>query len=46
MSAAKRKPATMKAKQKEEVNKKALIWVGSIVGVVIVAVAVLLIVTS
>lgn len=46
MGAAKRKPATMKVKQKEEVNKKALVWVGSIVGVIIVTVSVLLIVFS
>lgn len=46
MGAAKRKPATLKAKPKEEVNKKALIWIASIVGVVFVAVAALLIVTS
>lgn len=46
MSAAKRKPTTMKAKPKEEVNKKALIWIGSIVGVVFLAVAALLIFTS
>ncbi|NIK77339.1 flagellar basal body-associated protein FliL [Paenibacillus castaneae] len=46
MSSAKRKPATMKVKPKEEVNKKALIWVGAIVGVVVIAVAVLLIVSS
>lgn len=46
MSAAKRKPATMKQKPKEEINKKALTWIGVAVGVVIVAVSVLLIVTS
>lgn len=46
MGAAKRKPATMKVKAKDEVNKKALVWVGSIVGVIIVAVSVLLIVFS
>ncbi len=46
MGAAKRKPATMRVKPKEEVNKKALVWAGTIVGVVIVAVAVLLIVFS
>ncbi|MEV5028684.1 hypothetical protein [Paenibacillus sp. LPE1-1-1.1] len=46
MSSPKRKPATMKAKPKEEVNKKALIWIGSIVGVIIVAVALLLVFTS
>lgn len=36
----------MKAKPKDEVNKKALVWIGSIVGVVIVAVALLLVFTS
>lgn len=46
MSAAKRKPATMKAKSKEEVNKNALIWIGSIFGVLVVAIALLLIFTS
>lgn len=46
MSAAKRKPATMKVKPKEEVNKKALIWIGSIVGVIIIAVSLLLIFSS
>lgn len=46
MSSPKRKPATMKTKQKEEVNKKALIWIGSIAGAIIVLLAVLLIVTS
>jgi hypothetical protein len=46
MSAAKRKPATMKVKPKEEVNKKALIWIGSIVGVIIITVALLLIFSS
>lgn len=46
MGAPKRKPATIKVKPKEEVNKKALIWVGSIVGAIIVVIAVLLIVFS
>ncbi|MFF2481586.1 hypothetical protein [Paenibacillus sp. NPDC058071] len=44
MSTAKRKPPALKTKPKEEVNKKALVWAGSIVGIVVVAVAVLLIV--
>lgn len=43
MSSAKRKPATMKAKPKDEVNKKAIIWIGAIAAAVIVLVAVLLI---
>lgn len=46
MSSPKRKPATIKAKPKEEVNKEALIWIGSIVGVIVVAVALLLVFTS
>lgn len=46
MGAAKRKPATLKAKHKEEVNKKAIAWVSSIVGVVFIAIAALLIFTS
>ncbi|MGG1635879.1 MULTISPECIES: hypothetical protein [unclassified Paenibacillus] len=46
MSSPKRRPATIKAKPKDEVNKKALVWIGSIVGVVVVAVALLLIFTS
>ncbi|WP_169082031.1 hypothetical protein [Paenibacillus sp. PL91] len=46
MSSPKRKPATIKAKPKDEVNKKALIWISSIVGVVVVAVALLLVFTS
>jgi hypothetical protein len=46
MSAAKRKPATMKQKPKDEVNKKALIWIAASVGVVIIAVSALLIFTS
>ncbi len=46
MSSPKRKPATIKAKPKEEVNKKALIWLSSIVGVIIITIALLLIFTS
>ncbi|MGO4372681.1 hypothetical protein [Paenibacillus sp. YIM B09110] len=45
MSTTKRKPPVMKTKPKEEVNKKALIWIGSIAAVVVIAVAVLLIVS-
>ncbi|WP_268237817.1 hypothetical protein [Paenibacillus radicis (ex Gao et al. 2016)] len=37
-------PPSLKTKPKEEVNKKALVWIGSIIGVVVIAVAVLLIV--
>lgn len=43
MSTAKRKAPAMKTKPKEEVNIKALAWIGSIVVVIIAAVAVLLI---
>ncbi|WP_179090311.1 hypothetical protein MHI37_19450 [Paenibacillus sp. FSL H8-0548] len=46
MSSPKRKPATIKAKPKEEVNKKALVWIGSVVGVIVVAIALLLVFTS
>jgi len=46
MSHTKRKPPVMKTKPKEEVNKKALVWIGSISGVVVVAIALLLIFTS
>ncbi|MFD2117283.1 hypothetical protein [Paenibacillus yanchengensis] len=43
MSAAKRKPAPMKTKPKEEVNKKAIIWTVSLAAVLIVIIALLLI---
>ena len=46
MGAPKRKPATMKVKPKEEVNKKAIVWIGSVVGVIFIAIAALLIFTS
>ncbi|WEK55433.1 MAG: hypothetical protein P0Y55_05080 [Candidatus Cohnella colombiensis] len=47
MSTAKKKPPiNARAKQKEQVNKKALIWVGVAFGIVVIAMAVLLIVTS
>ncbi|WP_200961393.1 hypothetical protein [Paenibacillus sp. Soil522] len=46
MSSPKRKPATIKAKPKEEVNKKALIWLSSIAGAIIITIALLLIFTS
>lgn len=45
MSTAKRKAPTMKVKPKEEVNKKALVWIGSVIAVVVIAVAVLLVVS-
>lgn len=44
MSAAKRKPAPLKSKPKaEEVNKKAIVWIGSITALVIIIIALLLI---
>lgn len=46
MSSAKRKPPALKTKPKEEVNKKAITWIGAVVGVVVIAVAVLLIVSN
>ena len=46
MSAPKRKPATMKVKPKEEVNKKALYWVIGVAAAIVVIIAVLLIVFS
>ncbi|MEK4510045.1 MULTISPECIES: hypothetical protein [Paenibacillus] len=44
MSTAKRKPPTLQQKR-DEVNKKALIWAGSVIGAIVVVVTVLLIVT-
>ncbi|HIW32113.1 MAG TPA: hypothetical protein IAA29_04930 [Candidatus Paenibacillus intestinavium] len=46
MSAPKRKPATMKVKPKEEVNKKALYWTVGVAVVVVIIISVLLIVFS
>lgn len=44
MSTAKKRPPTStRPKQKEEVNKKALIWVGVAIGVIIVIMATLLV---
>lgn len=43
MSHVKKKPPVMKAKPKEEVNKKALIWIGSIFAGIVIVMAVLLI---
>ncbi|MBW7477712.1 hypothetical protein K0T92_23660 [Paenibacillus oenotherae] len=44
MSQAKKKPPIMKNnKPKEEVNKKALVWIGSILLVIIIGMALLLI---
>jgi hypothetical protein len=43
MSTAKKKPpAFPRAKQKEQVNKKALIWIGVAFGVIVVVMATLL----
>jgi len=42
MSAAKKKPPVSRQKQKEQVNKKALIWIGAAIGVIIVIMALLL----
>lgn len=43
MSAAKKKPpVTSRQKQKEQVNKKALIWIGAAFGAIVVVMAVLL----
>ncbi|WP_223298948.1 hypothetical protein [Paenibacillus darwinianus] len=43
MSTARRKPPTMKQKPKEEVNRKALIWIGVSIAAVVIAMALLLI---
>jgi hypothetical protein len=43
MSQAKKKPPMMKTKPKEQVNKKAMVWIGSIIGVIVLAMALLLI---
>jgi len=43
MSTAKKKPpVTSRPKQKEQVNKKALIWIGAALGVIVVVMAVLI----
>lgn len=46
MSQAKKKPPIMKSKHKEEINKKALVWIGSIFAVIVVIMAVLLIIDN
>ncbi|MFC5653421.1 hypothetical protein ACFPYJ_30750 [Paenibacillus solisilvae] len=43
MSKAKKKPPMMKTKPKEEVNKKALLWIGSIFVAIVIVMTVLLI---
>ncbi|WP_281272078.1 hypothetical protein [Paenibacillus flagellatus] len=40
---ANRKPGYLQRKPKDEVNKKAIVWVGSILGAVVVLMAVLLV---
>ncbi len=42
-SAKKRRPAIPQTKPKEEVNKRALIWIGVAFGIIVVAVGTLLI---
>jgi hypothetical protein len=41
-TAKKRPPVTPRPKQKEQVNKKALIWIGAAIGAIIVVMATLL----
>lgn len=43
---AKRKPPALRQKKAEQINKKALIWAGSVIGALIVAMVVLLIVNG
>ncbi|WP_143044364.1 hypothetical protein [Paenibacillus sp. CF384] len=43
VSQAKKRPPIMKSKPKEQINKKALVWIGSIFSVVVIVMAVLLI---
>jgi hypothetical protein len=44
MSTAKKKPpVTSRAKQQEQINKKALIWIGAILAVIVITVGVLLV---
>jgi hypothetical protein len=40
---AKKKPPTLGRKQKDEINKKALIWVVSVLGAIVLAMTMLLI---
>ncbi|WP_260115364.1 hypothetical protein [Paenibacillus hexagrammi] len=42
----KRKPAAVSRKAKDEINKKALIWTGSVLLVIIIVMAVLIILNS
>jgi len=46
MSSARRKPPTMRTKPKEEVNRKAIIWLGAAFGVVVVVMALLIVLTD
>lgn len=43
MSTARKKPPTVRNKPKEEVNRKALIWIGSIFALIVIVMALLLI---
>ncbi|WP_308634664.1 hypothetical protein [Paenibacillus silvisoli] len=43
MSHVKKKPPILKSKPKEQINKKALVWIGSIFAVIVIVMAVLLI---
>lgn len=42
MSTTKKKPPITRSKQSEQVNKKALIWIGAVIVVIVIAVGVLL----
>jgi len=46
MSSARKKPPALKAKPKEEVNRKAIIWLAAAFGVIVVAMALLMILTD
>ncbi|WP_201755471.1 hypothetical protein [Paenibacillus glycinis] len=43
MSQAKKKPPIKKSTEKEQINKKALVWIGSIFVLIVIVIAVLLI---
>ncbi|GBF74471.1 hypothetical protein PA598K_02818 [Paenibacillus sp. 598K] len=45
MSATRKRPPALPSKQKEEVNKKALIWLGVAFAVIVIGVSVLLLVS-
>jgi len=46
MSSARRKPPALRTKPKEEVNRKAIIWLGAAFGIVVVAMALLIALTN